>query len=53
MINAALVDLHGNVKDISIKDTNLVDTVKNKAAIKINEVGTNIGNKISERMVKK
>ena len=53
MINAALVDLHGNVKDISIKDSNLVDTVKNKANIKINEVSTNIGNKISERMVKK
>ena len=37
-ISAALVDFAGNVKDITIKDTNLVDTVKNKASIKINQV---------------
>ncbi len=37
-ISAALVDFAGNVKDITIKDTNLVDTVKNKASVKIEQV---------------
>ena len=51
-INAALADFNGNVKNITIKDTNLVDTVKDKAAVKIQQVGTNIKNNITERMVK-
>lgn len=37
-ISAALVDFAGNVKNITIKDTNLVETVKDKAAVKINQV---------------
>ena len=45
-IKAALVDFGGNVKDITIKDTNLVETVKAKAAIKVEQVG----NKVMERM---
>ena len=41
-IKAALVDFSGNVKDISIKDTNLVETVKDKAAIKVNQIGDKV-----------
>ena len=51
-ISAALVDFSGNVKDITIKDTNLVDTVKNKAAVKINQIGASIKDNVTERMVK-
>ena len=47
-IRAALVDFGGNVKDISIKDSNLVETVENKAAIKVQQVGE----KFVERMKK-
>ena len=46
-INAALVDLQGNVRDISIKDTNLAKTV-NTDAIKVGPIVE--GEK--ERMVK-
>ena len=45
-INAALVDFHGNVKDITIKDTNLVQTVKDKAAIKVGQIGKRIEGKV-------
>ncbi len=48
-INAALVDFNGNVKDISIKDTNLVETVKDKAAVKIGQVGEKISERISRK----
>ena len=48
-INAALVDFAGNVKDITIKDTNLVDTVKNKAEIKIKQVGDKVKERISKK----
>ena len=41
-IQAALVDFSGNVKDITIKDTNLVETVKNKTADKMQQVGNRI-----------
>ena len=34
-INAALVDFKGNVQDISIKDSNLAETVRKDADIKI------------------
>ena len=37
-INAALVDFSGNVKNITIKDKNIVETVKDKANIKIQQV---------------
>ena len=47
-IRAALVDFSGNVKDISIKDTNLVETVKNKAAVKVQQVGENVIGRMSK-----
>lgn len=37
-INAALVDFSGNVKNISIKDTNLVKTIDKQADIKVEQV---------------
>ena len=40
-ISAALVDFSGNVKDISIKDSNLVKNVKNKENIVVNKIGLN------------
>ena len=40
-ITAALVDFAGNVKDISIKDTNLANTVDKKANVTINKVDGN------------
>lgn len=48
-IRAALVDFSGNVKDISIKDTNLVETIKNKGVVKIQQIGDKVigGNKKS------
>ena len=36
-IHAALVDFNGNVKDISIKDTNLAQTVDKSAKIDVNQ----------------
>ena len=48
-IKAALVDFSGNVKDITIKDTNLVETVKNKASVKIQQVGDKVMKGMSKK----
>lgn len=41
-IRAALTDFGSNVKDITIKDRNLVETVKDKASAKIQQMGDKI-----------